>query len=232
MLDVESQEMSVFGGDSWAREAQHRKRRVEELVVEGVDGPSYKKLSNGKYACLVYPHNPILDTLLMLSMHCRGSGHIASASKMKDREFRRQHEIAKRLALADSAVGHAKSGDPSKRVRLAGDKTLIEQTREAASDTLVKEASRQNLGNQNSNVGLIEGQTTKVTVNIGKSNSCPGFEVPKELLAQQQLDFRERRERELKFTEAGWKRDCHGKWYKDENVEFDSDEDDPNICLG
>lgn len=25
-------------------------------------------------------------------------------------------------------------------------------------------------------------------------------------------------ERELKFTASGWKRDCHGGWYKDENV--------------
>ena len=35
---------------------------------------------------------------------------------------------------------------------------------------------------------------------------------------QPDLDFRERQERELKFTAAGWKRDCQGKWFTDENV--------------
>nr|GMD05088.1 sodium channel modifier 1-like [Ipomoea batatas] len=30
--------MSVFGGDSWAREAQHRKRRVDDLVIGSIGG--------------------------------------------------------------------------------------------------------------------------------------------------------------------------------------------------
>lgn len=62
-------EMSVFGGDSWGREAQYRKRRVDDLLVDGIDDiNSYKKLSSGKYACLVCPHSPVLDTPLTLSV--------------------------------------------------------------------------------------------------------------------------------------------------------------------
>lgn len=34
------------------------------------------------------------------------------------------------------------------------------------------------------------------------------------------ISIHERRKRELKFIAAGWKRDCHGKWYRDENVSF------------
>lgn len=34
------------------------------------------------------------------------------------------------------------------------------------------------------------------------------------------MSSHERREVELKFIAAGWKRDCHGKWYRDENVSF------------
>lgn len=60
--------MSVYGGDSWAREAQYRKRRVDDLAVEGIESSSYRKLSSGKYACLICPHNPVLDTPLMLSV--------------------------------------------------------------------------------------------------------------------------------------------------------------------
>ncbi|KAJ4833592.1 hypothetical protein Tsubulata_009207 [Turnera subulata] len=224
--------MSVFGGDSWGREAQHRKTRVDDLFIQGVDASSYKKLSSGKYACLVCPHNPILDTPLMLSMHCKGSRHLASAVRLKEKELRRQNEISKRIALSDSAVGPANSGNPSKRVKLAVEKPLIEQTRKVASGVLLKEAAQQNCRNQSCNVELSEGQSKNVETNSVGTIPCQTIEVSKELLAQQQLDFRERRERELKFTEAGWKRDCHGRWYKDENVEFDSDEEDPNICLG
>lgn len=65
--------MSVYGGDSWGREAQYRKRRTDEVVLEGIEiddghGSSYKKLASGKYACLVCPQNPIFDTPLMLSV--------------------------------------------------------------------------------------------------------------------------------------------------------------------
>jgi len=63
--------MSVFGGDSWAREAQYRKRRVDDLVTDGLDGSSHKKLSSGKYACLVCPHNPVLESPLALSVRTR-----------------------------------------------------------------------------------------------------------------------------------------------------------------
>ena len=38
------------------------------------------------------------------------------------------------------------------------------------------------------------------------------------VVVQPHLDFRERRERELKFTTVGWKHDCQGKWFRDENV--------------
>lgn len=60
--------MSVFGGDGWAREAQYRKRRVDELMVENIDSSAYKKLSSGKFVCVVCSHRPVLDTSLMLSV--------------------------------------------------------------------------------------------------------------------------------------------------------------------
>lgn len=64
-------EMSVFGGDSWGREAQYRKRKVDELLLSSstvASSSSFKKLSSGKFVCLVCPHNPVLDSPLMLSV--------------------------------------------------------------------------------------------------------------------------------------------------------------------
>jgi sodium channel modifier 1 len=66
--------MSVYGGDSWGRDEQQRKRRVDDLMlpVSGSSSPStpdsFKRLPNGKLACLVCPHRPVLDSSLMLSV--------------------------------------------------------------------------------------------------------------------------------------------------------------------
>ncbi|KDP38228.1 hypothetical protein JCGZ_04871 [Jatropha curcas] len=217
--------MSVYGGDSWAREAQYRKRRVDGVLLQGLDGSSYKKLSSGKYACLVCPHNPILDTSLMLTMHSKGSRHLAAESRLKEGELKRKDVINKRLALSDSLVSSHDSTSINKKVRLAS-KPLLEQTKKATSEVLYSKIPQQSLGNKNCGVKLSDGQLANVT-----TFSSTSIKASERSLVQQQLDFRERRERELKFIEAGWKRDCHGRWFKDENVEFDSDEEDPNVCL-
>ncbi|XP_050234165.1 uncharacterized protein LOC126682495 [Mercurialis annua] len=219
--------MSVYGGDSWGREAECRKRRVHNLLINGVDDSHYKKLSNGKYKCLVCPHNPILDSPLHLSMHCKGSRHLAAESQLKERESMRKDEIHKRLAVSESHFGATNSTSLNKKVRLGTEplieqttktKPLIEQTRNATSEALSYNGThQQSSGNQHYDGKLCTGQDANLT--------------SEGLLLQQQWDFRERRERELKFIEAGWKRDCHGKWFRDENVEFDSDEEDPNECL-
>jgi hypothetical protein len=69
--------MSVFGGDSWARESQQRKRRLDDLMLPAAatsssSSPSasgsFKRLSSGKFACLVCPHRPVLDSSPMLSV--------------------------------------------------------------------------------------------------------------------------------------------------------------------
>ncbi|XP_022763345.1 sodium channel modifier 1-like [Durio zibethinus] len=221
--------MSVFGGDSWGREAQYRKRRIDEVVIEGVDDSSYKKLSSGKYACLVCPHNPIFDTPLMLSMHCKGSRHRAAESKMKEKELMRLDEINKRIALSNTPTSSVNSSATKQNAHLAS-KPLIQMAQKAASEILSDKTPKHNLRNENHDMVLRQNDIKYVTPDFCQSQSFPANETSNELL-QKQLDFQERRERELKFTSAGWKRDGHGKWYKDENVEFDSDEEDPNSSV-
>ncbi|KAM4098783.1 hypothetical protein ACJW30_07G105200 [Castanea mollissima] len=147
--------MSVFGGDSWGREAQHRKRRLDDLLLEElVDGSSYKKLSNGKYACLVCSHSPILDSPLMLSMHTKGSRHRAAESKLKETELMRQDVINKRVALSDSSTGTTNCNTYHQKFRSVG-KPLIEQTRNVALETLNNITPQQNSSNANHNLQLV-----------------------------------------------------------------------------
>ncbi|KAF7840866.1 sodium channel modifier 1-like [Senna tora] len=258
--------MSVFGGDSWGREAQYRKRRVDDLLLQPLHASSsYKKLPTGKFACLLCPNNPILDSPLMLSvriryhhsrtlfpefslsclgsgqldvpisMHNKGSRHLAAESRLKERELMKQNEINKRIALSDSSTDTPNSSRSYQKVRSTG-KPLIEQTQKAVSEILPGK-SQQQMENRRKKEQPITGHIVSATCDSTERYSAPApapspasVEADRKV-SQQPLDFRERRERELKFTAAGWKRDGHGKWYQDENVEFDSDEEDPNVVL-
>ncbi|XP_068643429.1 uncharacterized protein [Aristolochia californica] len=227
--------MSTFGGDSWVREARHRKRRVDDLLRDHQDlngHPSgYKKLSNGKCVCLVCPNNPILDSLLMLSMHCKGSRHTATASKLKEQELLREEELNKRISLSSYSSQTTTFGGSSQHF----EKPLIEQTRKATSATLkLTVMNNSNSAGGSSPFGLKDQQCSSqkyVSFEKGKKSTERADLEPGGMLSEQLVELRKQRERELKFIEAGWKRDYHGKWFRDENVEFDSDEENPNDSL-
>ncbi|XP_025821464.1 sodium channel modifier 1-like isoform X2 [Panicum hallii] len=207
--------MSVFGGDSWARDAQQRKRRLDDLLSPSTP-ESFRRLPNGKLACLVCPHRPVLDSPLMLSMHNKGARHIAAESRLREKELSKKHEMNKRLALSSDA-SHSNSANPHSSSKLTNmkEKPLIEQTRRA-----ILEA-------QSSRFHDFNGKKC----NSSKGESFAGNQIQGKLLSDWQTEAQKRQEQELRFTASGWKRDGHGRWYRDENVEFDSDEDDPNICL-
>ncbi|WMV51274.1 hypothetical protein MTR67_044659 [Solanum verrucosum] len=220
--------MSVFGGDSWAREAQCRKRRVDELMVDNIDSSAYKKLSSGKFVCIVCSHRPVLDTPLMLSVHVKGSSHRAAESRLRERELGRQDEINKRIALSECDTATSKTLTSSQLGRSAS-KPLIECTRKAAPDVLHQNLAR-STASQGNEIKCTQADTTSVLANQ-RNSQCVQIGVTTNQTIMSQAYNQGRRERELKFTSAGWKRDGHGKWFKDENVEFDSDEEDPNLCL-
>ncbi|KAL0334818.1 UNVERIFIED_CONTAM: Sodium channel modifier 1 [Sesamum radiatum] len=185
--------MSVFGGDSWAREAHYRKRRVDDLIIEGVEASAYKKLPNGKFACIICPNNPVLDTPIMLSI------------------------CVNTKAKANASVKQRKSTS----------RPLIERARKAASEVFPGGVDQPEM---KSAIGNLVASCGGDSGSNGNSIEIEGMH--KGLVREMQpIDYRERQERELKFTAAGWKRDCHGRWFKDENVEFDSDEEDPNIVF-
>uniref|UniRef100_A0ACD5ZPF5 Uncharacterized protein n=1 Tax=Avena sativa TaxID=4498 RepID=A0ACD5ZPF5_AVESA len=254
--------MSVFGGDSWARESQQRKRRLDDLMLPSAatssssslsPSGSFKRLSSGKFACFVCPHHPVLDSPLMISMHIKGSRHIAAESTLKEKELQRQNEINKRLALSSVAYvsKHSSNKYPSVMDSGTKEKPLTEQTRRAILEaqstrfnnfSATKESHDVKMtGNalyRYSQVAPFAVPLENCTENTGSIESknieggpFTGDKTPRKVLSQWQVD-KKRQEQELRFTASGWKRDCHGKWYRDEDVEFDSDEDDPNICLG
>uniref|UniRef100_A0A0D9X8X3 Sodium channel modifier 1 n=1 Tax=Leersia perrieri TaxID=77586 RepID=A0A0D9X8X3_9ORYZ len=254
--------MSVFGGDSWARarDAQQRKRRLEYLMLPASPSPSpspsssslsasasdsFRRLSNGKFACLVCPHRPVLDSPLMLSMHNKGSRHIAAESRLREKELSRQQEINKRLAVSPDA-SFSNSGNQHHIVKSndTKEKPLIEQTRQTileaqSSRFIIEGTNKKSHDPKTSNSSSCDSRPTPSSAPKGKwsrntveGEHFSGDRTATKMLEESQANFQKRQEQELKFTASGWKRDGHGRWYRDENVEFDSDEDDPNICLG
>ncbi|KAI3992026.1 hypothetical protein MKX01_014917 [Papaver californicum] len=234
--------MSVFGGHSWGREAQYRKRRVDDLLVVLSDSYHFKKLPGRKYACLVCPNTPIFNTSLILTMHNKGSAHVAAVSRLKEKELNQQEEISKRIALSDDSTGKMYSSSSNQKKEFTRKNPLIEWTRKVTSEALKIQKPEQNSRSEQqyeakSSKMYIPSSSISASVSRQKTgasledNSGEQNEEVCKMLAEHQLELAKRRKKELNFTPAGWKRDCHGKWFRDENVEFDSDEEDPNVCL-
>ncbi|KAG0501974.1 hypothetical protein HPP92_002046 [Vanilla planifolia] len=215
--------MSVFGGDSWAREAQHRKRRVDDLMLSSASlkstapAPSHRKLSNGKFVCLVCPNNPIFDTALILSMHINSSRHISGETRMKEKELSRQEELHKRIALSGDIM-------PLKKLMnyQVQKKPLTEKTRRAIQE-LHCEMIQKNQFEDDSNSYIAEAESRNLCLypncppsgHLLQESQPPAF--APNVVSQCNVELQKKHEKELKFTAAGWKRDCHGKWFRDEN---------------
>ncbi|XP_058097034.1 uncharacterized protein LOC131242430 isoform X2 [Magnolia sinica] len=194
-------------------------------------------LGTAKHALIYITHD---------HMHIKGSRHMAAESRLKERELWKQEEIKKRIALSGDSAGATSSSPSNKQFQLSS-KPLIERTRKAAFEALHNQMPEPNAANGchdvkfrgnasyfdlNCQSASERGMEPSPSVTPGpchldeRSSKCEK-RADGEMLVEQQA----RQERELKFTSAGWKRNCHGRWFRDENVEFDSDEEDPNISL-
>ncbi|KAK6135685.1 hypothetical protein DH2020_030562 [Rehmannia glutinosa] len=155
-----------------------------------------------------------------------GLRHRAAELRRKDRELAMEEEVNKRLALSDCvSTSYAANGSVKQWKKTS--KPLIERARKAVSGVFSGEVTKQKVKSENGNLAM-----PSVENRGGNAKSIEVEPMHKGVVVEvQPVDYRERVEKELKFTAAGWKRDCHGRWLKDENVEFDSDEEDPNVVL-
>ena len=87
-----------------------------------------------------------------------------------------------------------------------------------ALEILNNKTPQQKSRNANCDLQLILDCLTDGNSNLSQNSSCLVIQATDKVVVQPHLDFQECRERELKFTAAGWKHDCQGKWFRDENV--------------
>ncbi|KAL2653926.1 hypothetical protein R1flu_022054 [Riccia fluitans] len=228
--------MSTFGGDSWVPEAQYRKRRVDVLLSEEIPDDEARRMSNGRFACLVCPQCPVLDTMPMLHVHRRGMRHLAAAEKQLLKKQRHHDVIQKRIALGKMVGPTASSVFERKNA------SLFTATKECKAKVLgpnfLSENQSPSQAERPMNTSLaaqgstLERLMTPVMARTSDGTSGPHPRenlVSSDHIEQAFKEERKRRQQELRSFESGWKRDGNGVWYRDENVEFDSDEEPPDI---
>ncbi|CAN8004411.1 unnamed protein product [Ixodes hexagonus] len=77
-----------------------KRRRVSELLVGHIPEDEALLLKNGKYACTLCQHRPVLDTIEMLANHRKGKRHLTSLTrhlanlKWKEKELQRRTQAA------------------------------------------------------------------------------------------------------------------------------------------
>lgn len=153
----------------------------------------------------------------ILQIHMKGSRHCAAESRLKEKELYRQAQINKRIALSGNTAS-ADTTDVPRQLYGITSKPLTQRTMKAVSEALGTNSSQQ--------FAIPRIDSVKYTGNTvmngssSKYDNAIGQVVADKQLPQQQLDYKERKEKELKFTAAGWKRDGFGGWYKDESVSF------------
>ena len=174
-------------------------------------------------------------------MHNKGARHIAAESRLREKELSKNHEINKRLALSSDA-SDSNSANPHSCSKLANmkEKPLIEQTRRAILEaqssrfhdfngkkvshdlkwTTNTSSSDPHVAPSDVPVEKYTGNTRSIQCNSSKVESFAGNQIQGKLLLDRQTEARKRQEQELRFTASGWKRDGHGRWYRDENVSY------------
>lgn len=65
-------------GDDWSQLHVLKKRRVGDLLASYIPEDEALMLRDGRFACAICPHRPVLDTLAMLTAHRAGKKHMSS----------------------------------------------------------------------------------------------------------------------------------------------------------
>ncbi|XP_009069978.1 PREDICTED: sodium channel modifier 1-like, partial [Acanthisitta chloris] len=236
------------------------KRRVADLLANCIPEDEALLLRSGRFACSVCPHRPIFDTLDILAVHRAGKKHAASLQRFYSQNrslqavapVRQQEEevqgedpsvqgspaplLARTRRIARSAL--LKSAPYSSCCRRTGVKgsssrTGISRTGPSATGMLPKPFWSVGEAMATSPVAPLP---EHLHGQADTPNIAPVWKGKASLMAPSQhegpsLERLQVLRHYLRLRSSGWIQDPSGKWVKDENAEFDSDEDEPPVRL-
>ncbi|KAM9488109.1 sodium channel modifier 1 isoform 2-T2 [Clarias gariepinus] len=237
-------------GDDHSQLNVLKKRRVADLLSNYIPEDEATLMKNGRYCCLVCSHRPVFDTVDMLTVHRKGKRHLEGLKWFYGKKSQLQKEIDKRRH-------QEYVNEEDDRQETASCAPLLTQTRKITHHVLLrstpynschKKASERSempatqlnpYCSSNPDVDQIIIPTAMVKTNTGATTDCDAsnYQIQTQMKkkkaanpAESEPVTEQRRnelEHYLKLKSNGWLQDPSGKWVKDENVEFDSDEEEP-----
>lgn len=212
-------------GDDWSQLNVLKKRRVGDLLASYIPEDEALMLRDGRFACAICPHRPVLDTLAMLTAHRAGKKHLSSL----------------KLFYGKKQAGKETEQNPRQQKDLKtetkAEAPLLTQTR------LITQSALHRAPHYNSccrrkhrpeapapSVSSSPLPAPEVGLQSAKINRKPEPKAgshAKESSAPMSPTKRRILNHYLTLRSSGWVPDGQGRWIKDENVEFDSDEEEP-----
>nr|XP_023844264.1 sodium channel modifier 1 [Salvelinus alpinus] len=211
-----------------------KKRRVADLLSNFIPEDEAALMKNGRYTCLVCSYRPVFDTVDILTVHRKGKRHLEGMKWFYGKKTQLKNEISKRkhenYVQAEDSQQEPSSSAP-----------LLTQTRKLTHHALLKTVPYNSCHTKTrysmlkvicyycdispSSTRLSSPHQMSVETMI-RHHVITQFQQESEPLTAQR---RSEMEHYLKLKSAGWLLDRSGQWVKDENVEFDSDEEEPSL---
>ncbi|XP_075301263.1 sodium channel modifier 1 isoform X2 [Opisthocomus hoazin] len=248
-------------GDDPAQLGVLQKRRVAELLASYIPEDEALLLRSGRYACTVCAHRPVFDTLDVLTVHRAGKKHTGSLQRFYGRKRAAQGQRHEEEAQAEAAGAEGSAAPLLARTRRIARSALLKAapyssccrrvgaegsssqagvawTGPSAAPT-PPELSRKDGGAVAASPAALlpghhGGRADAPTAAPARTRRGSKGKASSSALGQPEARSPERRqalERYLRLRSAGWIQDPSGKWVKDENAEFDSDEEEPPTLL-
>ncbi|XP_034729884.1 sodium channel modifier 1 isoform X1 [Etheostoma cragini] len=232
-----------------------KKRRVADLLSHYIPEDEAALMKNGRYTCLVCSYRPVFDTVDTLTVHRNGKKHLEGLKAFYGKKARLKNEMTKRhhenyVQTEDSKQKPSCSAPLLAQTRKLTHHALLKTvpynschiktstnpgegalriSSDSSENSFSKTASGQKKACRKTDVSNSSSQSTLGGCTAASEGSHADIKVEAVTQEVEPMTAQRRRELEhyLKLKSDGWLPDRSGQWVRDENVEFDSDEEEP-----
>ncbi|NP_001164769.1 sodium channel modifier 1 [Oryctolagus cuniculus] len=218
-------------GDDWSQLNVLKKRRVGDLLASYIPEDEALMLRDGRFACAICPHRPVLDTLAMLTAHRAGKKHLSSLQlfygkkqpgKDVEQNPRQQNESREETTVEAPLLTQTRLITQSALHRAPHYNSCCRRKyRPEVPGSSVSRSPLPSAAELELQSGKISREPESAADPQAKESATVSAPAPMSPSRRRALDHY------LTLRSSGWIPDGRGRWVKDENVEFDSDEEEP-----
>ncbi|XP_006168492.1 sodium channel modifier 1 isoform X1 [Tupaia chinensis] len=214
-------------GDDWSQLNVLKKRRVGDLLASYIPEDEALMLRDGRFACAICPHRPVLDTLAMLTAHRAGKKHLSSLQLFYGKKQPGKETEQNPRPQSESRREETKAEAPLlTQTRLITQRALH---RAPHYNSCCRRKFRPEAPGPSVSRTPLPSPETELESREPEPGGGPQATESAAVSAPAPLSPARRRalDHYLTLRSSGWIPDGRGRWVKDENVEFDSDEEEP-----